>query len=106
MTVVGPLKARVLQAPAGGVSPLRIRETHDYRRFSNDGKALAAQVRVTSQVPAEPFRRGPGTFFSLKIDGALSNYFVDNLLRRVELPVPKNKVSTSGSMLPGPLKRD
>lgn len=38
------------QGHAGGINPLRIRETHDYRRFPNAGNSLAQPLGVKAEI--------------------------------------------------------
>jgi hypothetical protein len=45
---------------AGGIHPLRIRETHDYRRFPNTGNSLALALDVKTEIKSRVRVISPG----------------------------------------------
>ena len=62
--------------------PLRIWETHDYRRFLNAGNKLGPALAVKAEMARAP---GPGRS-SVK---TRSNFFVDNSSAGLQYRVPK-----------------
>ena len=63
-------------------SPLRIRETHDYRRFLNAGNKLEPALAVIAEIVAGSARG----YIQVK---TRSNFFVDNSNAGLQYRVPK-----------------